>query len=183
MGADGSNPHEITHPNSSSGDSSPAWSPDGQSIAFLRSTSAGTFDLDVADVRGGGLRTLVACASIRCRSKGPQEPAWSPTGDSIVFALDGDIYSVDPAGGQPHVVVSCLARIQLALGTSCAQAHDPVWSPDGTAIAFLVQDGQHSLNVYWTRPDGTRVRRLTLDGRGKCCLAWQPLPHRGSPSR
>ena len=39
----------------------------------------------------------------------------------------------------------------------------PFWSPDGTWIAFRVQDGVGGEDVYIVRPDGTELKRISAD--------------------
>ena len=81
----------------------PAWSPDGQRIAFVVRG-----DLWDADADGSHRRLLVAKAD---------QPAWSPNGRRLAFTRDGVVYTVRADG---------LDERKLATG-----AH-PAWSPDGT---------------------------------------------------
>jgi TolB protein len=175
MGADGSNPRPLTHPTGSPSDLAPTWSPEGTRIAFIRQVFGG-YELRVVGSDGLGLRTLVSCQTVHCRGSGPLSPQWSLDGRSILFALDLGISSVPLSGGPVTRLLDCFKTFDLPLGPSCAQAFNPVWSPDGTTIGFLAQDGPHSINVYAMNTSGSNIRQLTHDGRGKCCLAWQPLP-------
>lgn len=173
MGADGSNPRPVTHPTGSPSDLAPTWSPDGSRIAFIRQVFA-RYELRVIGTDGRGLRTLVSCQTVHCRGSGPFSPQWSPDGRSVVFALDSGISIVPAQGGPVTHILDCSMTSEMPLGPTCTQAFDPIWSPDGMTIAFLAQDGAHSMNVYVVDPSGSKVRRLTRDGRGKCCLAWRP---------
>jgi hypothetical protein len=85
----------------------PAWSPDGQRIAF-----ATRGDLWVADANGTHPGRLTA--------KGNQ-PTWSPNGRRLAFTRDGSIWTIRADG---------LDERRLATG-----AH-PAWSPDGKRLAF-----------------------------------------------
>jgi Tol biopolymer transport system component len=53
-------------------------------------------------------------------------PSWSPNGRRIVFALAGDLYTMNSDGSGV-----------LPLTSSSQQEYSPAWSPDGTEIAFV----------------------------------------------
>jgi hypothetical protein len=74
MNADGSNLTRLT--NNAAEDSGPAWSPDGQHIAFF-SRGGGRDGIYVIDPNGGNDRQITTSGS---------EPAWSPDGRKIVFS-------------------------------------------------------------------------------------------------
>jgi Tol biopolymer transport system component len=122
INADGSNRTEIGDCNSSPGPAwTPAWSPDGKSIAFYDLGLGDLYVVDVALTAGGNpiaqnRRLLVATGLAHI-------PAWSPLGDVIAYSVDDSLYTVPAIGGSPTVV--CLG---------CG-AH-PTWSPDGTKLAF-----------------------------------------------
>lgn len=61
----------------------------------------------------------------------------------------GDIFTVDPSGGSA-----------ANLTNSPASESDPVWSPDGTLIAFS-SDTSGSRQVYVMNADGSNVRQVT----------------------
>ncbi len=85
----------------------PAWSPDGQRIAFVTRG-----DLWVADADGTHPGSLTNDAD---------QPAWSPNGRRLAFERDGSIWTIRADG---------LDERRLATG-----AH-PAWSPDGRRLAF-----------------------------------------------
>ena len=76
-------------------------------------------------------------------------PAISPDGSAIVFTYKGDLYRVPPEGGQAQ---------QLTFH----EAHDfmPVWSNDGTKIAFA-SDRYGNFDIYVMDSDGGPAERLT----------------------
>ena len=88
--------------------SSPAWSPDAKSLAFLRATEEGPpciedcamhAELYVASADGSAVRRVSAAEDIGLQAV--DRPSWSPSGDEIVFAgLDRgwDLYVVSAAG-------------------------------------------------------------------------------------
>ena len=78
-------------------------------------------------------------------------PAISPDGGTIAFSYKGDIYSVSSKGG-----------VARQLTTNAAYDAAPVWSPDGTKIAFAsAREG--SLDVYVMSRNGGTPTRLTTN--------------------
>ena len=57
----------------------------------------------------------------------------------------------------------------------------PVWSPDGTCIAFVrdTHDGvrDQKYEVFLMHPDGSNVQQLTNDGKSKSTGTWSPDGH------
>lgn len=98
-------------------DQHPAWSPDGQQIAFVswRPPSG----LYVMNADGSNLRALQSAAM------DAEFPSWSPDGQSIAFQSNGAIWVIGVNGSGLRRVTppSTLATI-------------PAWSPDGRRIAF-----------------------------------------------
>lgn len=142
MNADGSEPRKLTD------GFSPAWSPDGTVIAFVRGGSG------IRTIRpdGGGDTAVPNTEGVF------GAPSWSPDGTRLAFSQAGDIYVVGVDGSGLH---------QLTAPTSGSHL-DPAWSPDGARIAFVATDGatvDADRDVYTVRVDGTDVQRLTSDER------------------
>jgi len=76
----------------------------------------------------------------------------------VAYAKNGDIYASDPATGKATAVI-----------TGVAQDSDPVWSRDGTMVAFLRQVGNGNGQLMIAAADGTGVRPIS-----------QPLPGLGA---
>jgi Tol biopolymer transport system component len=95
----------------------PAWSPDGEKIAF-ESNRDGNSDIYVMNVDGSNIRRLTTDPAIDCR------PAWSPDGTKIAFQSQRsghwDIYIMNADGSN-----------QIALTRDSAFDASPTWSPDG----------------------------------------------------
>ncbi|MBV9024574.1 MAG: PD40 domain-containing protein [Streptomycetaceae bacterium] len=88
--------------------------------------------------------------------------AVSPAGDRLILEIQGVLWSLPREGGE------AAALTPADLEPTC-----PVWSPDGSAVAFCAyHDGGFHL---WTMaPDGTGLRQLTSgpwDDRG---VSWSP---------
>ena len=143
--------------------SSPAWSPDGKRIAFIRQTpGAGNSDVYLMNADG---------TNVVRRTTGGQfyRLAWSPDGQRLaVEAPTGsdslNIYtmSVDDNGSAPSVMIT--------------NAGSPAWSPDGKRIAYARGTGYYDASqIYVRNVDGTDAHRATADSAGwNWSPAWSP---------
>ena len=136
-------------------DFQPVWSHDGTRLAFVR--QGGTDGIYVVNADGTGLARI---------TDGPadREPAWSPVDDRIVFsAFDGELYSVNPNGGE----------LTNLTNTAEVSEHNPIWSPDGTRLAFerSLQDG---VEIYVMVTDGSSVARVTDSPADNADPTWSP---------
>ncbi len=76
-------------------------------------------------------------------------PAVSPDGKQIAFGYEGDIYLVPAEGGKAR-----------QLTTNPAYDARPVWSPDGSRIAFM-SDREGSRDIYVVSVEGGAAKRVT----------------------
>jgi TolB protein len=129
-------------------DNDPAWSPDGQRIAFLRAHRNVDPTLIVANADGSGQRPLPLQSS--------EGPVFSPDSRRILFVRGGRIYvtSDDWSSG-----------IEL-VNAAPSTAGNPQWSPDGDAISFVLGPDSRSADVYVMNADGSGRRRVTHVGAG-----------------
>ncbi|HZE93904.1 MAG TPA: hypothetical protein VEZ49_04280 [Gemmatimonadales bacterium] len=139
-------------------DFTPAFSPDGQSIAFSRATEEGT-DLYTINIKNNCcLRRLTVG-----RFSDNLSPTFSPDGQRIAFV------STRPGLPQIYVMAADGTDQQLfapfdygVTGSSNA----PEWSPDGQSVAFH-RDVAGTLQVFVLDVRMRTVRQLTSVGRNE----------------
>ena len=135
-----------------------SWSPDGQKIAFSRSSGDGTA-LFVMRADGSSVRRVTTpVTNPDGIASSDFVPAWSPSGTQLAFASnraggEPDIWRVDLDGTH----LTRLTRTPVFTGD-----FNPTWSPDGRWIWFdSDRVGVFNREIYRMRPDGTDVRRMT----------------------
>lgn len=148
----------------------PAWSPDGESIAFT-SQRAGNSDIWLVDAGGGEPQQLTVDPAL------DNSPAWSPDGGLIAFGSGRDADSLD--GGDVFVMQPDGTDVQRVTDDHASFA--PAWSPDGCEIAFNSLPSA----IHIIGSDGQDARRVTPPLRQKdgetasmCCTAWRPAYRR-----
>ncbi|MCA2214219.1 serine hydrolase [Jidongwangia harbinensis] len=140
-------PHRLTR---GPGDTHPAWSPDGDRLAFLRTPAGGPAQLWMLPSAGGEPDQLTALPL------GAGPAAWSPDGTRIAFTAPVDLLG-DPAtapvatarldyrsdgtglhrGRRRHVHVLDVATGRCRRVTDGDwHAGEPAWSPDSAWLAF-----------------------------------------------
>jgi TolB protein len=138
---------------------SPAWSPDGKSLAYV-SFESGKAVVWSQDVGSGERRAI---ANFRGSNSAP---AWSPDGKTLAVTLSRDgtsqIYLMDGSGGN-------LRRITQ----SSAIDTEPVFTPDGKAIYF-VSDRGGSPQIYRVSSSGGNADRVTFAGNYNISPALSP---------
>jgi len=156
MNADGSSPTRLT--SDSALDGLPAWLPDGRRILFVRRRADGA-QLYLMNADGSNLAQLTHGPAVHFM------PAVSPDGAKIAFTsnLDGafGIYVANADGSNP---------VRLTQGMD----GDPVWSPDGTRIAFESGREDGTSDVYFMNADGSNRVQLTRGSTGNLLPAWSP---------
>ncbi len=127
---------------------SPAWSPDGNRLAYV-SFEERNSAIYVQDVRTGAREKVVSGAGIN------SSPAFAPDGQrlAVTRSLEGnpDIYVVDIASKQ-----------QRRLTTHEAIDTEASWAPDGSAIVFTSDRGGGP-QIYQVSPNGGDAKRLTFN--------------------
>jgi len=163
MNADGQNVVQLTDLRPTA--VNPIWSPDNKYIAFV-AYKGETPDIFLMDVKTHSISNLT------------DNPAydflgtWSPDGKRLTFWTTRDetigLYVTDIAGNEP---------IPLTKGVhvSPAELNHPVWSPDGTRIAFTGAPQDAKSDLYVIDADGSDLVNLTPDGRTfNLAPTWSP---------
>ncbi len=157
MRGDGSDPQQLT--DEPADDMSPAWSPDGATIAFVTDRDG---NREIYTMKRDGTQQL------NLTNHGAEDwtPAWSPDGSSIAFSSyrDGnwEVYVVAPDGSNP-----------TRLTNSAAADYGPSWSPDSQEIVFH-SNRDDNWEIYVVGRDGQGLRRLTEDEATDFAPAWSP---------
>jgi Tol biopolymer transport system component len=144
-------------------DMSPAWSPAGDHIAFIRNLPEGCTDNCAADIflmnpDGSEISVLVS-------NPGDDfSPIWSPDGQRLLFLSTRD--------GNTEIYVINLDGSGLTnLTKDKADDYYPIWSPDGSQIVFTSErDGNPE--IYVINSDGTDITRLTDHSGNDYSNAW-----------
>lgn len=142
-------------------DHAPAYSPDGQSIAFR------------SERDGGGIFIMGATGeSPRRLTNEGFDPEWSPDGASIVYATEGII---DPLS---RTTISRLIVVNVGTGaTSTILESDgvqPAWSPSGARIAFWSVTGGGQRDIFTIPSAGGEPVPVTSDPPLDWSPAWSP---------
>jgi len=145
--ADGQNPQVMLR--SSDSIISPAWSPDGQKLAYV-SFESGKSVIYVQTLVSG---QRVPLANFKGNNSAP---AWSPDGQKLAIVLSRDgisqIYTINADG-------SGLQRVM----TSPLIDTEPQYSPDGADLIFT-SDRSGAPQIYRVPANGGEARRLTFSG-------------------
>ncbi len=135
-------------------DWTPAWSPDGQRLAFS-SIRAGNWEIFVVEVACLAQPESCPDQTTQVTSDGNANilPVWSPDGSRIAFSSKAsgnwDIYTMNNSGADVR-----------QLTTDPANDLSPAWSPDGQQIAFETnRDG--NVEVYVMSASGGNPRNIS----------------------
>lgn len=138
---------------------SPAWSPDGQHLAYVsfENRRAAIYVQDI----GSGRRELVASHPGINGS-----PAFSPDGRSLAMTLS--------KGGSPDIYVLDLTTRGLRQVTDHLGIDtEPAWSPDGASIVFTSNRGG-SPQIYRVSSGGGPAERVTFENDYNAAAAFSP---------
>ena len=117
-------------------------------------------------------------------------PSFSPNDGRIVYATnyaDGEIMDTEimDSEGNPVWITGEVTGVWdlyamatngddiVQLTDTVASDDQPVWSPDGTLVAFQTQ-GDYGTQIFLIKPDGTDLTQLTYSSGNNWSPAWSP---------
>ncbi len=160
MSADGSDDAVLTHVRAAA---YPDWSADGRTIAFVGPGPDGDrqgWDVYTTNADGSLIANLTSHPAV------DTEPAWSPTGATILFRTNRAVPPEDhPTSERLFVMNAEGSNLVRITDDETTVTRAPTWSPDGTRIAF--DDGR---SIFVADADGSNVVRV-VDGVRP---AWRP---------
>ena len=154
MNADGSGQTPLTSAPAGQWDDHPSWSPDGTRIYFSHFTvdpAQATYRSDIYSVKPNstGLTKVASLANASL-----SDPTVSPDGKKILvthlpsgFVTDGHLFTINTNG----TGLTQITNTDLGEGMGS-------WSPDGSKIAFIINNGMPNLRELATvNADGTNL--------------------------
>jgi Tol biopolymer transport system component len=204
VGTNGAGLAQITHDPAGTASGEPAWGPDGRAIAFTRGPLDGSAPSQIytMNVDGTAPRRLTSCA-VDCRAAawtqgtiayvqgeaarssiwtmrpdgshkrrltgaGADHPDFSPTGSMIAFDRP------TAGGGSAIYVMDRSGRHVRRVSGTRGIHQDPVFSPNGTLIAFSA-GAKSRLALYTMTVAGRRLTRITGGLDSSFQPSWQPV--------
>jgi TolB protein len=153
----------------------PQWSPDGKRLIFGVGGFSAFLDFSIGEkkpfdpVNGGAQVGIINAdgSGFQVVTSGPNNnafPSFSPDGKHIAYRSMG-------ASEQGLRIMNLDDRSTVQITTEWDNF--PVWSPDGSRIAFVRKTGDN-FQIFTIRPDGKDLKQLTDTHGIDAHLAWSP---------
>lgn len=145
----------------------PAWSPDGEWLAYGTLDDQGSLAVLPVDER---VSTQVTDAHMGTHLG---QPRWSPDGEWLAFTAhrptaDSPFRDILLTNGSDDVdVLPIAAEPEL-------DEFDMAWSPDGTQLAYVAGSERSDRHIYIVNADGTDRQRITLNPNEYRYPTWSP---------
>lgn len=141
--------------------SRPAFSPDGNRIAFEKWYSGNNPDIWVMDQKGNSVTQLTTDPAVET------VPSWTPDGSRIVFRTNRE--------GHPALwSIQTNTRKETSLMPLEGDTDFPRLSPDGKQFAFNSKKGGTTTNVWIAPLEGGQPQPLTFDKESLGFPCWSP---------
>ncbi|NVJ66749.1 MAG: Tol-Pal system protein TolB [Gammaproteobacteria bacterium] len=138
---------------------SPAWSPDGQQLAYV-SFENGRSEIIVQDLARAQRSTIASYKGFN------SAPAFSPDGSKMAMVLSKD--------GNPEIYIMDLVTRDLQrLTRHYAIDTEPSWSPDGKSLVFTSDRGGRP-QIYQVFLGSGETKRVTFEGRYNAGAEFSP---------
>jgi Tol biopolymer transport system component len=145
-------------------DHSPFYSPDGDTIAFVRG-DRGSARIWIKASDGSGMARQITFGE---GNFSDWYPDFSPDGRHLCFSSDRDnvdrVWTVSLDGGEPEPLV----ELHTNMGGVA-----PTWSPDGMRIAYSAFI-EGNMDIYTISVDGGTPQRITTDPMSDRLPSWSP---------
>ena len=152
----------------------PAWSPDGQKVAYSVRERHGFGQVQIINSDGTGQRQLTSLDSGACM------PDWSPDGGKLAFNTcsgtlpNGEKVAVNPHSGTlPRIAIVDKNGENLRFLTD---GYGPRWSPNGRQLLFSrtgTSPGERGA-IWIVNEDGSGLRKVIEDDSSVMEPAWFP---------
>lgn len=132
----------------------PACSPKGDQVAFWSNAEGGIYNLWKINLDGSN-RVQLTFDEGNLAGSGDQNllvnnsPGWSADGKKIIYALEGDIWTMDSDGFNPETLLSG------------HKALCPSYSPDGKSIIFIAMGDDAVYNLWGMNLSDLALKKLT----------------------
>ena len=153
--SDGGDVQRLTTPSAGQHDCPGDYAPDGQFVFVRGAGDEGNGPLMLIDANGGEPRLLYDEPVEDCGR-------FSPDGRFVLTSTNGSL-----------LVIGLDGQVVQRISIDGHFAFGPVWSPDGTRIAFsMTTPGVYASDIYTSLPDGTDLQQVTNTADNEINVEW-----------